>query len=225
MTSSVLIHVLGICLIISGCGVTDPDYTNDILPVLLDYPEISYPNPTTGNSANAGYLATIAHLEDICDYRSRLFSNIQSFVDLQIDGKKVGKDIEWRRVPGYEPEQLVILSVTRGDTLRFRLDYEGPTSGAPSIDGWIHSASGSGYIDSGSIRCKWWPDAYGMNLGVRLWDPLVLGFDHVAYDSTDGGGSLSWDEGKQVSIEKFEAFWDAVGHGSWQSDNYGSGEW
>jgi len=217
-------------LLINGCGLTEPDYTNDILPILLNFPEITPPLQTTDNSTNPGYLATIAHLEDICAYRSNMIRyQIQPFLDKGISGIKVGKNIEWRRVPDHNSEQLIILSVTRGDTLRFRLDFEGPGWGPPGawfISGWYNPSLGGGYVENGGgIRTGWRPDEYGMNLGVRLVDPFVLGYDHVAIDSTNGGGSLSWDKGNQLSTDRFEASWDAMGHGSWWSDDYGSGEW
>lgn len=57
MISKVVCAILCGYLLVSGCGLTEPDYTNTILPTLLHYPEITPPPQTTANSTNPGYLA------------------------------------------------------------------------------------------------------------------------------------------------------------------------
>jgi len=221
----VITSLLLICITCSSP--TNPPESIRILEQLLDVHAFSLPPETEANKLNEGYLLTVDNLSEVLSDRNSSYQCwIEPIVSEGIAAEKNEYDYRWRRPLNNPYNDVVILTVTVGDTLVFQIDFEGSSWGPPGsfwFKGWVIPESKEGYLSGGNgIVVSWISRPLGHELYVSWSHPFWQGLSAVAFDSTYGGGYLERKEGLSL---RYEAHWDEYGHGTWWSFTQGSGDW
>jgi len=218
-------RALGYWAVLVACSSpTKISVTDQILIHMLKTSEFESPIQTPENSTNEGFLETRERVNVLINELNKYKGMITPFVEEDIKATRTGDSFQWQRFIDGDESQEVVLTVTNGDTLIFRIEYT-RHSNAFYYEGKVYSNHSSGWIESGTGG---WGVSWSSQGDVnRLSSHGSIGGDFMGFrsamtDSINGGGTYEASDGM---VTWFEANWDAIGHGSWVYLGHSSGDW